>query len=201
MNLSNRIYTRKVFFRILYMFNFAKSVLKKNIYTSLSDKVDNIVKSWLDKIDSSDFQKFDFSILLEIEKKTNTKSFSIDEYLSLFDTEKADLFQKLVEYVSNFFVINKRWEKIEYDYLIKNMSYVKEEYDNIILKLNEKFDTFKFLELNSIDQSILLLWITEFYTYKTPKAVIIKECSFLADTFWTDNSIWLINAILDKTLI
>jgi len=89
MNLSNRIYSRKVFFRMLYIYNFSKSVLWNEIYSNTADKVDNIVKLWLDKIDESEFQNFDFSLLLDFENKKNTNSFSIEEYMTYFDPENA----------------------------------------------------------------------------------------------------------------
>ncbi len=200
MNLSNRIYSRKVFFRMLYTYNFSKSILWNEIYSNTAKKIDNIVKLWLDKINESEFQNFDFSLLLDFENKKNTESFSMDEYITYFNPENAVNFEKVVNYTTNFFVKKKEWVNVEYDYLIKNAKYLIENYKDIVNLINENLPTFKFDELNSIDQAILLLWVVESEVYKTPKAVIIKECMFLASTFGTDNSVNLINAVLDKSL-
>ncbi len=200
MNLSNRIYSRKVFFRMLYTYNFSKSILWNEIYSNTAKKIDNIVKLWLDKINESEFQNFDFSLLLDFENKKNTESFSMDEYITYFNPENAVNFEKVVNYTTNFFVKKKEWVNVEYDYLIKNAKYLIENYKDIVNLINKNLPTFKFDELNSIDQAILLLWVVESEVYKTPKAVIIKECMFLASTFGTDNSVNLINAVLDKSL-
>jgi len=200
MNLSNRIYSRKVFFRMLYIYNFSKSILWNEVYSTTASKVDNIVKLWLDKIDESEFQNFDFSLLLDFESKKNIKSLSIEEYMEYFDPENAANFEKVVKYTTDFFVKKKEGVDVEYDYLIKNSKYLIENYENIVELINKNLSTFKFNELNSIDQAILLLWIVENKVCKTPKPVIIKECMFLASTFGTDSSVNLINAVLDKSL-
>jgi len=200
MNLSNRIYSRKVFFRMLYTYNFSKSVLWNEIYSNTAKKVDNIVKLWLDKINESEFQNFDFSLLLDFENKKNTESFSVDEYITYFDPENAVNFENMVKYTTDFFVTKKEWVDVEYDYIIKNTEYLVKNYEDIIKLIDKNLPTFKFNELNSIDQAVLLLWIVESKVYQTPKPIIIKECMFLASTFGTDSSVNLINAVLDKSL-
>jgi len=200
MNLSNRIYSRKVFFRMLYIYNFSKSVLLNDIYSNTANKVDNIVKLWLDKIDESEFQNFDFSLLIDFENKKNTETFSLEESIIFFNPENAVDFEKLVNYTTEFFVKKRDGVEVEYDYLIKNAKYTVENYNEIIELIDKNLSTFKFIELNSIDQAILLLGVVENKVYQTPKAIIIKECMFLSSTFWTDNSIKLINAVLDKWL-
>ena len=200
MNLSNRIYSRKVLYRLVYMYNFYKSILSKNIYLDFADKIDNIVNKWLDKIDVSDYEKYDFSKLIISDRKWVSKSFDISEYLSYFDPKNEDKFNEVVSYTSSFFVINKQEAVLDYQYLVNNMSYIIENYESIIEQIDQHLESFKFLELNSVDQSILLLWIIENKTIWTPKSVIIKECLFLASTFTSDSSTKLINAVLDKTI-
>ncbi len=200
MNLSNRIYSRKVFFRMLYIYVFSKSILWNEIYINTAKKVDNIVKLWLDKIDESEFKNFDFSLLLDFETKKNTQSISLEEYLEYFNPDNAINFEKVVKYTTDFFVKKKEGVDVEYDYLIKNAKYLIKNYDKIVDLINQNLPTFKFDELNSIDKAILLLWIVENKVYETPKPVMIKECMYLASTFWSDNSVNLINAVLDKAI-
>jgi hypothetical protein len=47
------------------MYNFVKSVLSKNIYLDIAEKVDNIVKSGLKKVDVETFKTVDFSCLVD----------------------------------------------------------------------------------------------------------------------------------------
>ena len=199
MNLSNRIYSRKVLYRLVYMYNFSKSILSKNVYVNFADKIDNIVKKWLDKIDVSEYSKFDFSKLL-IKKKYIGDIYDIENYISSFDPRNEEEFNEIVSYTSSFFVINKQNSSIEYNFLANNMLYLIENYEKIISDINKYLESFKFLDLNSIDQSILLLWLIESRTTWTPKSVMIKECIYLASSFASENSIKLINAVLDKVI-
>jgi len=200
MNLSNRIYSRKVLYRLIYMYNFFKSILSKNIYINFAEKIDNIVHQWLDKIDISAFEKFDFSKLLLVKRKYNSTLLTIQDYLSSFDPKNEEKFNEIVTYTANFFVSNKQNSSLEYQYLVNNMNYLLENYLNIVEEIDKYLDTFKFFELNSVDQSILLLGIVENRTVNTPKSVIIKECLFLWSSFTSDSSIKLINAVLDKVI-
>ena len=200
MNLSNRINSRKILYRLIYMYNFSNAILEKNIYVNFADKIDNIVKQWLDKIDSKEFEKFDFSQLVEVKKIVSKPNYDIKDYLAWFDPKNEKEFNELVSYIINNLVIIKWDFSIEYDYLVENMSYLLNNYDFIVEKINSSLETFKFNELNSVDQSILLLWFVENQVIWTHKNIIIKESLFLASTFTSDSSRKLINAILDKIL-
>jgi len=184
------------------MYNFVKSVLSKNIYLDIAEKVDNIVKSGLKKVDVETFKTVDFSCLVDfLLRIKNTDWITIDDYLISFDPDNIDAFDNLITYITEFIVVSRDCEKIEYDYIVKNMKLLLENYENLINKIDKYLSSFKFLELNSVDQSILLLFIIESITYKTPKPILIKEATLLASVFSSDSSINLINAILDKVLI
>jgi len=200
MNLSSRIYSRKVLYRVIYMFNFYRSILSKNIYLDFADKVENIVRHWLDKIDDVEYSKFDFTKLLASKKIYAEKHNDISEYKSYFEPTNEKKFQEVVSYTSSFFVNNKQSVSLDYSYIVNSMSFLTKNYEKIVNKIDELLTTFKFFELNSVDQSILLLWIVESEVEQTPKAVIIKECIFLASTFSSESSVKLINAILDKSI-
>ncbi len=196
MNLSNRIYTRKVLFRIVYMYNFYNYILSKSLYVDMADKVDNIVKLWFDKIDVDEFEKYDFAPLLAVNVKEKPVS-TVQDYANFFNIDSDD-FDSIVSYVSNSFIKNKDWVSIEYDFIIKNMVYLKNNYNHIVWIIDNFLETFKFSEINSVDQAILLLSFIEYKSCKTPKKIVIKEAMMLADTFSGNSS--LVNAVLDKSL-
>ncbi len=201
MNLSNRIYSRKVLYRLIYVYNFCSSVLSKNIYIDFADKIENIVNHWLDNIDPESFETFDFSKLLEKKIKVkNMSSSTLEEYIEQLNPKNEEKFNNYVAYIANEFVNNKQWASLEYSYIVNHMYFLLENYLNIIEDISKNLDTFKFFELNSIDQSILLLWYIENKVEKTPKSILIKECNFLSSTFWTENSIKLITAVLNKVI-
>lgn len=195
MNLSNRIYTRKVFFRIIYMYNFYKFVLSKNIYINMAEKIETIVYWWLNKLDENELKTYDFTPLLSLKSKKLT--YTIDDYLKNFEVGTKE-FDDLIFYLTDNIVRKKTDLTLEYDYIVKNMNYLKQNYDEIVEKLNFSLKTFKFSEINSIDQAILLLAFVEYKTYNTPKWIIIKEAMLLSDTFSSNSK--LINAVLDKSL-
>jgi transcription termination factor NusB len=95
--------------------------------------------------------------LLNFENKKNTEKISLEDFVSFFEPKNAINFEKLVNYTIKFFVKPKEGVEVEYDYLIKNAKYVVENYDDIVNLINKNLPTFKFNELNSIDQAILLL--------------------------------------------
>lgn len=196
MNLSNRIYTRKVLFRLIYMYNFYNYILRKNIYVNIADKIGNIVNLWFDKIDSSEFKKYNFTSLLLV-KSTNIKKYNIQDYIWFFDVNNKE-FDNFLSYTLNNFVNKKDWVHLEYDFIVKNMNYLKENYKTLVNNIDVPLKTFKFSEINSVDQAILLLALTEYKNYKTPKWIIIKEAMIMSDVFsWNSK---LINAVLDKSL-
>jgi len=196
MNLSNRIYTRKTLFRLIYMYNFYTFILSKSIYVNIADKVDNIVKLWFDKIDDSEFKKYDFAPLLSIRYKYD-KKYDIQDYINFFDINNKE-FDNFISYTIDNFVKKKDWVSLEYNFVVKNMDYLKQNYNQIIDNINSSLKTFKFSEINSVDQTILLLAFIEYKTYKTPKWIIIKEAMILSDVFSSNSR--LVNAVLDKSL-
>jgi len=181
------------------MYNFYKAILSKNLYIDFADKIENIVNKWLDKIDVSEYEKYDFSKLV-FQNKIIDNKLTIQDYLESFDPKNEERFNEVVSYTSSFFVITKHDVSLDYQYLVNNMSYLIDNYDKIVEEFNKYLDSFKFFELNSVDQSILFLWYIENKVIWTPKSVIIKECLFLASTFTSDSSTKLINAVLDKAI-
>ena len=196
MNLSNRIYTRKILFRLIYMYNFYNFILSKSIYTNIADKIDNIVKLWFDKIDESEFKKYDFTSLLSMKSKYD-KEYNIQDYTSFLDINNKE-FNDFLSYIVDNIIKKRDWVSLEYDFIVKNMDYLKQNYNQIIDNINNSLKTFKFYEINSVDQAIFLLAFVEYTIYKTPKWIIIKEAMMLSDVFSSNSK--LVNAVLDNLL-
>jgi transcription termination factor NusB len=124
----------------------------------------------------------------------------LEDYISMFNPSNDKEFLKLISYISDNIVLAKHNEAIELDYIFSNMKYLWNNYEEIVSEIDKYLPTFKFLELNSVSQSIILLSYVENKVIQTPKNVLIKESIFLADTFDSKNSTKLINAVLDKVL-
>lgn len=198
MNLSNRIYSRKILYRLIYMLNFYKYFLSKNIYIDFADKIENIINLWFDKIDAEEFEKYSFTNLSKHSYKSNM-NYTLDDYISFFETQNEE-FEHMLFYTMNYFVEAREWVQLERSYILENLNYLNNNYEEIIEKINWFLNSFKFVELNSVDQSILLLWCVENFATKTPKQIIIKECLMLSSAFSTTSSAKLMNAVFDKAL-
>ena len=198
MSLNNRIYSRKVLWRLVYMFNFLKAILSKNIYINFAEKIDTIVNSGLNKISVEEFKKYDFSFLNVLSYLPTFREISIEEYLEYF-LPGSSKFDEMLSYVVGL-VKKKDIDELEYDCIIKNMNYLVENYEELIAEFDKFLPKFKFLELDSVVQSILLLMKIERANFDTPKAVLIKEADLLADKFASDSSVWLVHAVLDKVI-
>jgi len=179
------------------MFNFVKTVLLKDVYIKTAEKVETIVFSGMNKVSIEEFKKYDFSFL-DVLVKLSSKEINIEDYLSWFDPTNK-YFDEILAYVVDN-VKKKDVDELEYDFVVKNMENLKERYNSYVNQINNYLPTFKFEELDSVTQSILLLAKTESDTYQTPKAVLIKEADLLADKFSSDSSVKLVHAVLDKIL-
>ena len=179
------------------MYNFVKTILLKDIYIKTAEKVETIVFSWMNKVSPEEFRKYDFSFL-DVLVKLPSKYIDVKDYEEYFDPSSLK-FDGMLSYVIEN-VKKKEIDELEYDFVVKNIDNLRKEYDNYISKINEFLPTFKFEELDSVTQSILLLAKTEADTYNTPKAVLIKEADLLADKFSSDSSVKLVHAVLDKVL-
>ncbi len=168
------------------------------MYINFAEKVETIVKSGLNKVNVEEFKKYDFSVLGDFLVKTTSNPLNPEELLKYFDPS-SDEFSDILTYVSEI-VKKKDIDSLEYDYVVKNMDYLVNHYDELIQDFDNYLPKFKFFELESVTQSILLLMKTESVVFSTPKAVLIKEADLLASTFTSDSNIGLIHALLDKVL-
>lgn len=179
------------------MFNFYKSILSKGVYVDIANKVETIVSSWFNKLSFEEFKKYDFWFLAT-KLLQKSEDLWIEDYIKTFDPSNS-LFDENLSYAMSL-VSKKDYDELEYDYISSCMSDVNKNYDVYVDDFNNYLTSFKFLELDSISQSILLTIKSEYSIFGTPKAILIKEADMMASKFSTDSSIWMIHAVLDKVM-
>ena len=180
------------------MFNFFKLILSKNIYLNFAEKIETIVVSGLNKVSVEEFKNYDFSFLNLLPKHSISEKEELEKYIESFDPNSNN-FDEVLNYAI-LQVKKKDIDNLEYDYIKKNMEFLIKNYENLITQFDEFLPKFKFVELESTIQSILLLMKTEREVFQTPKAILIKEADLLADTFSSPTNVWLVHAVLDKVL-
>lgn len=198
MKLNDRIYSRKVLWRIIYIYNFIKLNLFKELYLEFADKIDNIVHSWVNRTSVDNINYKFLNSYNALADKIDTNNY-LKMYSYFLDTDSKE-FNDLLLYVCNS-IKKKEIDNLEYDYINKNFVFFVKNYEILIETINKFLPKFKFYELESITQSVLLLMKVENDVFKTEKPILIKEAIFIADKFTSDSNMWLIQAVLDKILV
>ena len=198
MKLNDRIYSRKVLWRIIYIYNFIKLNLFKELYLEFADKIDNIVHSWVNRTSVDNINYKFLNSYNALADKIDTNNY-LKMYSYFLDTDSKE-FNDLLLYVCNS-IKKKEIDNLEYDYINKNFVFFVKNYEILIKTINKFLPKFKFYELESITQSVLLLMKVENDVFKTEKPILIKEAIFIADKFTSDSNMWLIQAVLDKILV
>lgn len=96
----------------------------------------------------------------------------------------------------NFF---KGINELEKDFILKIVSRVLEERENIDRLIVEHLIGWKLQRLNPIDRNLLRMGIAESH-FNTEKAIIIDDIVRIAKKYSEQESYKIINAILDKVL-
>ena len=122
------------------------------------------------------------------------------EFKSKIEVLKDENFQEhMMDFVGNFF---DEWteDDVDFDYLCKVVPGV----DMYEKELEEQVDmyatSFKYIDMDIIDQSLFLLGYVERKTLWTPKEVIINELIELAKRYSDDWSPKLLNWVMHKII-
>lgn len=122
------------------------------------------------------------------------------EFKSKIEVLKDENFQEhMMDFVWNFF---DEWteDDVDFDYLCKVVPAV----DTYEKELEEQVDlyatSFKYIDMDIIDQSLFLLGYVERRTLWTPKEVIINELIELAKRYSDDGSPKLLNGVMHKII-
>lgn len=176
MNVKQRINARKVILSYIYQYCFFDKLQSQDLVAVESLFIGNIFKT--------DNEKFDTA------KKDYLKDIHI--YLKGPETE-----EDLLSFVNLFFDERSK-NDIDFDYLAKiGLAFVK-YVPEITDKVNALTESFKFDQMDTIDQALFILWFTERKELETPKEILINEMIELAKRYSDDGSPKLLNGIMHK---
>lgn len=136
-----------------------------------------------DYIFKSDNEKYDVAKDILIEK------FTQHEYLT---TE-----EELQEFIDMFFD-NRIAEDIDFDY-VRSVALAMPQYEKTMIdEVNKHAVSFTYEEMDTMDQSIFLLWYVEWKAIDTPREVVLNEMIELAKRYSDDWAPRLLNGIMHK---
>lgn len=133
---------------------------------------------------------------LKIIEETESKNELLKKIKQLKEQDTKEYLQEIID---NFFEKYKEKEnQIDYNFLFK-VAELFETYKDIASKeVSKQANSFKFEEMDLVDQAIFILWFAERNTQDTPKEVILNEMVELGKAYWDSGSPKLINAIMHK---
>lgn len=136
-----------------------------------------------------------------IEKKKQAET-SIDEYLRAKITEYGvalDIESDFWYFLTHFFDM---WsaEDIDEDYVLRVGAGIARYEKELIEKVNNYAKSFKYEQMDLLDQACLLLWYLEVKIIGTPKELVINEMVELATRYSDEGSPKLVNGILHPLL-
>lgn len=107
--------------------------------------------------------------------------------------------EEIPYYLKNFFDKRKE-EDVDIDYLLKVGAAFPNYVDELKKMVNGYTETFKYEQMDIVDQAIFLLGYTEHKVLETPKEILINEMIELAKRYSDDGASKLINGIMHKFL-
>lgn len=177
MNIKKRIHARKIALSYLYQHCFFHNLLGQKSATIEALFIDNIFQSQTEKFEKA---KEDFNRKIEEHKDENFQ-------------------EHMMEFVGNFF---DEWteEDVDFDYLCKVVPAVDIYEKELKVKVDQFASSFKYADMDTLDQSLFLLGYVEWKTLWTPKEVIINELIELAKRYCDDGSPKLLNGVMHKII-
>ncbi len=175
MKVWNRINARKVVLSYFYQRCFFHNLSKQNIALNEVLSVQNIFASQGD-------------IFAESKKELESK---IKSQLTISDDEN-------IEYFVNIFFDKRKVEEIDMDYVFKVGSSFEKYLPEVITAIDQHTQSFSFSEMNTMNQSIFVLWYVERKVLETPKEILLNELIELAKRYDDEWSPKLINWIMHK---
>lgn len=176
MNIKQRINARKVVLSYIYQHCF---------FLNLTDQDNVAVESlFLGNIFKTDIDRFDKA------KK---------EYLNhLHDYTKEPPTQENLTEFTHVFFDERKDEEVDFDYIYAVWGNFSKYIFEITQKVNELTESFKFDQMDTIDQTLFILGYTERKELQTPKEILINELIELAKRYSDDGAPKLLNGIMHK---
>ena len=175
MKVWNRINARKVVLSYFYQRCFFHNLWKQKVMLNEVLSVQNIFAS-----------QWDF--FAESKKELLDK---IQDELSISNDEN-------LEYFVNIFFDKRKVEEIDMDYVLKIGSSFEKYLPEVINEIDKHTQSFSFSEMNTMNQSIFVLWYVERKVLETPKEILLNELIELAKRYDDEWSPKLINGIMHK---
>lgn len=177
MNIQKRIHARKIALSYLYQHCFFRNLITQRSAVIEALFIDNIFQSQTEKFEKA---KEEFKQKIEVLKDEN------------FEDHMAD-------FVANFF---DEWtaDDVDFDYLCKVVPAVDTYEKELEQQVDMYASTFKYIDMDIIDQSLFLLWYVEWKMLWTPKEVIINELIELAKRYSDEWSPKLLNGVMHKII-
>ncbi len=175
MKVWNRINARRVVLSYFYQRCFFHNLQKQNKIMSEVLEVQNIFPS-----QTQEFDQWKAELLQKFQ----------DE-LAISNDENYDYFVRV-------FFDKRGIDEIDMDYVVKVWWLYEKYLPEVVDTINKYTQTFTFQEMNSISQSLFILWYIERKVLDTPKEVILNELIELAKRYDDDWAQKLINWIMHK---
>ncbi|MDD2537699.1 MAG: transcription antitermination factor NusB [Candidatus Absconditabacteria bacterium] len=190
MQIHKRINARKIVLSYLYQRLFLLS-LEQKIQADPELEIPSI---------EGDHPFFDEKFLEEIQRiKIAGANENQAVKINLHDMEEQSLEYLLPYYLKNFF---DRWteEDIDLDYILQIGSNISLYLPKVSEVVDTYTTTFKYIEMDAVDQAIFLLGYIERKIIDTPKEILMNEMIELGKRYSGEGSPKLINGIFHKIL-
>ena len=175
MKVGQRINARKVVLSYFYQRCFFHNLWKQDKFISDILSVENIFQSNTE----------------EFEKNKEIIKQRIQDQLWVSNDENFEYFVKI-------FFDKRDVEEIDMDYVMKVWWAYEKYLQEAIDSINKHTQSFTFQEMNTMNQSLFILWYVERKVLDTPKEILLNELVELAKRYDDEWSPKLINGIMHK---
>ncbi len=171
----HRINARKVVLSYFYQRCFFHNLGKQ-------DNMINVVL-WVENIFSTQWEEFEQAKQDFLQK--------IQAEIEISDDENLD-------YFVNIFFDKRPIDQIDMDYVFRVWKSFEKYLSQAIEQVDKHTQSFKFHEMNTMNQTLFVLWYVERKVLETPKEVLLNELIELAKRYDDEWSPKLINGIMHK---
>ncbi len=178
MKIHHRIHARKVILAYLYRHNFTKSLIED--HESILGQIVELSQS------------------IEQSKKSR-QELLLDLQESIKESIDGDMMEK-VDYLVNHCFDNRWYGEIDIEFVFAIISEHERCKKDVAERVNKYATSFSFEQMDMIDQSIFVLWYTEFKKIGTPKEVLLNEMVELSKRYGDEWSSKLVNGILHQMI-
>ncbi len=123
---------------------------------------------------------------------------SKEDFLQQIQTKLDISNDENIDYFINTFFDKRPVEEIDMDYVFKVWKSFEKYLSETIEQVDKHTQSFKFSEMNTMNQALFVLWYTERKVLETPKEILLNELIELAKRYDDEWSPKLLNGIMHK---